>query len=40
LVCGGTLLWTTTNPPWSVFGNRRFMPPAPVGAPETEEPDE
>ncbi len=40
LVSGGTLLGTTTNPPWSVFGNRRFMPPAPLGVPEQEEPDE
>jgi Domain of unknown function (DUF6431) len=32
LVSGGMLLSTTTNPPWSVFGNRRFMPPAPLGA--------
>jgi len=31
LVSGATLLGTTTNPPWSVFGNRRFMPPAPSG---------
>ena len=31
LVSGGTLLGTTMNPPWSVFGNRRFMPPAPLG---------
>ena len=29
LVTGGRLLGTNTNPPWSVFGRRRFMPPVP-----------
>lgn len=29
LVTGGRLLGTNTNPPWSVFGNRRFIPPVP-----------
>ncbi|MGQ0521534.1 MAG: hypothetical protein ACT4PX_10350 [Actinomycetota bacterium] len=31
LVTGGGLLATTTNPPWFVFGNRRFIPPVPQG---------
>lgn len=30
VVCGGTLIGTTTNPPWRVFGNRRFIPPSPT----------
>lgn len=29
LVTGGRLLATNTNPPWSVFGSRRFIPPVP-----------
>lgn len=29
LVTGGRLLATNTNPPWSVFGRRRFIPPVP-----------
>lgn len=28
-VTGGTLLATTTHPPWTVLGGRRFMPPVP-----------
>lgn len=30
VVCGGMLLGTTTNSPWRVFGNRRFIPPSPT----------
>ncbi|MGH9181849.1 MAG: hypothetical protein ACRDY5_09060 [Acidimicrobiales bacterium] len=29
LVTGGKLLAATTDPPWTVLGNRRFMPPVP-----------
>ena len=29
VVCGGALITTNTDPPWRVFGNRRFMPPSP-----------
>lgn len=29
LVTGGGLLTTNRNPPWSVFGRRRFIPPVP-----------
>lgn len=29
LVTGGRLLDTNRNPPWSVFGRRRFIPPVP-----------
>ena len=29
VVCGGLLVTTNTDPPWRVFGNRRFMPPSP-----------
>jgi hypothetical protein len=29
VVCGGALITTNTDPPWRVFGNRRFIPPAP-----------
>ena len=31
VVCGGALITTNTDPPWRVFGNRRFMPPSPFG---------
>jgi hypothetical protein len=29
LVTGGRLLAATTDPPWTVLGSRRFMPPVP-----------
>jgi Domain of unknown function (DUF6431) len=29
VVCGGRLITTNTDPPWRVFGNRRFIPPSP-----------
>lgn len=29
LITGGTLLGTTTNPPWTLPGGRRVMPPVP-----------
>jgi hypothetical protein len=29
VVCGGRLVATNTDPPWRVFGNRRFIPPSP-----------
>ena len=29
VVCGGVLITTNTDPPWRVFGNRRFIPPSP-----------
>jgi hypothetical protein len=29
VVCGGQLVTTNTDPPWRVFGNRRFIPPSP-----------
>lgn len=29
LITGGTLLGTTTDPPWTLLGGRRVMPPAP-----------
>lgn len=29
VVSGGALITTNTDPPWRVFGNRRFIPPAP-----------
>lgn len=29
VVCGGALVTTNTDPPWRVFGNRRFIPPFP-----------
>jgi hypothetical protein len=29
VVCGGRLVTTNTDPPWRVFGNRRFIPPTP-----------
>ncbi|MFN0090606.1 MAG: helix-turn-helix domain-containing protein [Acidimicrobiales bacterium] len=31
VVCGGELITTNTDPPWRVFGNRRFIPPSPFG---------
>ena len=35
VVCGGRLVTTNTDPPWRVFGNRRFIPPSPFsGDPE------
>ena len=31
VIVGGTLIGpATTNPPWRLFGNRRFMPPSPM----------
>lgn len=30
VVCGGALITTNTDPPWRVFGNRRFIPPSPA----------
>jgi Domain of unknown function (DUF6431) len=30
VVCGGALIGTNTNPPWRVFGKRRFIPPSPM----------
>lgn len=29
LVTGGMLIRSNTDPPWRVFGNRRFIPPIP-----------
>lgn len=29
VVCGGTLIGTTKDPPWRAFGDRRFIPPTP-----------
>jgi hypothetical protein len=29
VVCGGALIMTNTDPPWRVFGKRRFIPPSP-----------
>jgi hypothetical protein len=29
VVCGGMLIATNTDPPWRVFGSRRFIPPSP-----------
>ena len=29
VVCGGVLITTNIDPPWRVFGNRRFIPPSP-----------
>jgi hypothetical protein len=29
VVCGGHLITTNIDPPWRVFGNRRFIPPSP-----------
>jgi hypothetical protein len=33
VVCGGALITTNTDPPWRVFGNRRFIPPTPPAGP-------
>ena len=33
VVCGGALITTNTDPPWRVFGNRRFIPPTPSAGP-------
>lgn len=30
VVCGGTVLGTTTNPPWHVYPDRRFIAPSPM----------
>jgi hypothetical protein len=30
LVCGGMLIRSNTDPPWRVFGSRRFIPPIPT----------
>ena len=29
VVCGGVLIRSNTDPPWRVFGSRRFIPPIP-----------
>lgn len=33
LVCGGMLIRANTDPPWTVFGKRRFIPPIPFTGP-------
>lgn len=40
VVCGGALITTNTDPPWRVFGNRRFMPPSPFPGIVSKEPDD
>ena len=40
VVCGGRLLTTNTDPPWHVFGNRRFIPPSPFPGVVRKEPDD
>ena len=40
VVCGGALIATNTDPPWRVFGNRRFIPPSPFPGIVTKEPDD
>ncbi len=40
VVCGGRLVTTNTDPPWRVFGNRRFIPPSPFPGIVDKEPDD
>ena len=40
VVCGGALIVTNIDPPWRVFGNRRFIPPSPFPGIVRKEPDD